>query len=128
MRIIHQNFIPILLCISNSLVMVTRGFYTYSVIGSGILCLFLSNGKRHLMSWKNMSHQIGIIGAMGAIMQDNREEFNCEEMQEVASICTSEEENPFQNVLCEIVHSLTVTMLTKLEHGYSNVIEHSLIC
>ena len=47
------------------------------VIGSGILCLFLSKGKRHLMSRKNMSHQIGINGAMGTIMQDNRGELNC---------------------------------------------------
>lgn len=36
------------------------------------------------MSWKNMPHQIEITGAMGAIMQDNGGEFNCEEMQKVA--------------------------------------------
>lgn len=65
---------------------------------------------------KIMSHWIGIFGVMGAIMTDNGEEFNSEEMQEVTSIlnvkvCTSAGESPFQNGLCERVHSVTDMML-----------------
>jgi hypothetical protein len=54
-------------------------------------------------------------------------------MREVASIlnvkvCTSAGESPFQNGLCERVHSVTDMMLTKLEHDYGDVSEQSLLC
>lgn len=95
--------------------------------------VFIQRKKTTEVIEKIMSHWIGIFGVMGAIMTDNGGEFNSEEMREVASIlnvmvCTSAGESPFQNGLCERVHSVTDMMLTKLEHDYRDVNEQSLLC
>lgn len=73
------------------------------------------------------------IWCHGAIMTDNGGEINSEEMREIASIlndkvCTTAGESPFQNSLCERVHSITEMMLTKLEQNYKDINEQSLLC
>ena len=57
---------------------------------------------------------------MQAVLTDNGGEFSCDEMQEVGSILnvevrTTAAESPFQNGLCERVHSVTDMMLLKLQ-------------
>ena len=56
----------------------------------------------------------------GTIMSDNGGEFNYDEMREVASIlnvevCTTAANSPFQNWLCERVHSVNDNILLKLK-------------
>lgn len=97
------------------------------------ISIFIQRKKTTDVIDKIMSHWIGIFGVMGAIMTDNGGEFNSDEMREVASIlnvkvCTSAGESPFQNGLCERVHSVTDMMLTKLEQDYKDVNEQSLLC
>ena len=59
------------------------------------------------------------FGIMKAVLTDNGGEFCSEEMREVTSILNVEKlttaaESPFQNGLCERVHSVTDSMLLKL--------------
>ena len=65
-----------------------------------------------------MQRWIAVFGTMGSIMTDNGGEFSSDEMREVASILnvrliTTEADSPFQNGLCERVHSVTDMMLLK---------------
>jgi transposase InsO family protein len=69
---------------------------------------------------KIMGNWIAIFGVMRGIMTDNGGEFSSEETREVASILnlrinTSAAESPFQNGLCERIHSITDMMLLKLK-------------
>ena len=68
-----------------------------------------------------MLHWVGAgFGIMESILTDNGGEFSSEETREVASIlnievCTTAAYSPFQNGLCERIHSVTDNMLLKLE-------------
>ena len=66
-----------------------------------------------------MQRWIVVFGTMGSIMTDNGGEFSSDEMREVVSIrnvrlITTAADSPFQNGLCERVHSVTDMMLLKL--------------
>ena len=66
-----------------------------------------------------MQRWIAVFGTMGSIMTDNGGELSSDEMREVASILnvrliTMASDSPFQNGLCERVHSVTDMMLLKL--------------
>ena len=68
-----------------------------------------------------MIHWVGAgFGVMQAVLTDNDGEFSCDEMREVGSILnvevrTTAAESPFQNGLCERVHSVTDMMFLKLQ-------------
>ena len=58
-------------------------------------------------------------GVMKYILTDNGGEFSADEIKEVSSIlnvevCTTAAYSPFQNGLCERIHAVTDSMLTKL--------------
>lgn len=77
-----------------------------------------------------MTHWIAKFGIMKSVLTDNGGKFNSEEMRAVASIlnirvCTTAGESPFQNGLCERVHSVTDMMLTKLEDEQRQILRHS---
>ena len=79
-----------------------------------------------------MTHWIGKLGVMGALMTDNGGEFRSEEMREITSIlniqlCTTAGESPFQNGLCERVHAITDMMPTKLEAEYGKTNSQTLL-
>ena len=66
-----------------------------------------------------MQRLIAVFGTMGSIMTDYVGEFSSDEMREVASILnvrliTTAADSPFQNGLCERVHSVTDMMMLKL--------------
>ena len=73
---------------------------------------------------KIMLNWIGAgFGIMGSILSDNGGEFSSDETREVASILnvevlTTAAESPFQNGLCEKIHSITDMMLLKLQEEY----------
>ena len=80
-----------------------------------------------------MLHWIGTFGIMAALMTDNGGEFSSDEMHEIMSIlnvqlCTTSGYSPFQNGLCERVHSVTDMMLAKLEADYGKVNSQTLLC
>ena len=60
-----------------------------------------------------MQHWIGVgFGVMEGIISDNGGEFSSEETREVTSllnleVCTTAANSPFQNGLCERIHSVT---------------------
>ena len=65
-----------------------------------------------------MQRWIAVFGTMGSIMTDNGGEFSSDEMREVASILnvrliTTATDSPFQNGLCERVHSVIDIMVLK---------------
>ena len=69
-----------------------------------------------------MQRWIAVFGTMGSIMTDNSGEFSSDEMRGVAYILnvrliTTAADSPFQNGLCERVHSVTDMMLLKLMEG-----------
>ena len=73
------------------------------------------------------------FGVMGAILTDNGGEFNSDEMREVASmlnvnVITTAAESPFQNGLCERIHSVTDMMLLKLTEEYPKTPLNVLLC
>ena len=79
-----------------------------------------------------MTNWIGKFGVMKALMTDNGGEFNSDEMREVTSIlnvqmCTTAGESPFQNGLCERVHSITDMMLMKLEVNFESYNKQTLL-
>ena len=67
-----------------------------------------------------MLHWVGAAyGVMKYILTDNGGEFSADEIREVSSIlnvevCTTAAYSPFQNGLCERIHAVTDSMLTKL--------------
>ena len=78
-----------------------------------------------------MTNWIGIFGVMEAILTDKCGECNSEEIREVASIlnvkvCTTSAESPFG--LCERVHTITDSMLMKLEADYGKTNDQALFC
>ena len=81
-----------------------------------------------------MLHWIGTFGIMlGALMSDNGGEFSSDEMHEITFILnvqlhTTSGYSPFQNGLCERVHSVMDTMLAKLEADYGKVNSQTLLC
>lgn len=80
-----------------------------------------------------MANWIGIFGVMKSVLTDNGGEFSSDEMREVASIlnvqvCTTAGESPFQNGLCERVHAVTDTMLSKLQDQYGQANNAALLC
>ena len=80
-----------------------------------------------------MQKWIGVFGIMGSIMTDNGGEFSSDEMREIMSILnvkviTTAAESPFQNGLCERVHSVTDRMLLKLEEENQKLDSHTLLC
>ncbi len=83
---------------------------------------------------KIMKHWIGAgFGVMEGILTDNGGEFSSDEMREVASIlnvkvCTTAAESPFQNGLCERIHSVTDSMLLKLQKQCPNTPLDVLLC
>ena len=83
---------------------------------------------------KIMLHWVGAgYGVMGGILTDNGGEFNAEEMREVSSILnvfvnTTAAQSPFQNGLCERVHSVTDMMLSKLRADNPDVSLDVLLC
>ena len=75
---------------------------------------------------KVMTNWISIFGVMEKMMFDNGGEFTAQEMTEVASylnveILTTGAESPFQNGLNERIHSVTDSMLKKMEADHPNV-------
>ena len=70
---------------------------------------------------------------MQAVLTDNGGEFTSDEMREVMSIlngrtCITAGMSPFQNGLCERVHSITDGMLTKLKEKYGRKNCLTLLC
>ena len=79
-----------------------------------------------------MLHWIGTFGIMAALMTDNSGEFSSDEMREIMSILnvqlyTTSGYSPFQNGLCERVHSVMDMMLAKLEADYGKVNSQTLL-
>ena len=83
---------------------------------------------------KIMIHWVGAgFGVMEGILSDNGGEFSSEETREVASILnvivnTTAAESPFQNGLCERIHSVTDMMLTKLRAEHPGTAIEVLLC
>ena len=81
--------------------------------------VFINRKKPNDVMNALMQRWIAVFGIMGSIMTDNGGEFSSDEMREVASILnvrliTTAADSPFQNGLCERVHSVTDKMLLKL--------------
>ena len=81
---------------------------------------------------KVVENWIGTFGVMKAVMTDNGGEFNNEEMRDICSVLnvevvTTAAESPFQNGLCEKVHSITDGMLTKLKADHPKAKENVLL-
>ena len=79
-----------------------------------------------------MQRWIGVFGNMESIMTDHGGEFSSGEMREIMSILnvkviTTAAESPFQNELCERVHSVTDRMLLKLEEENQKLDNHTLL-
>ena len=79
-----------------------------------------------------MTQWIGKCGIMRALMTDNGGEFNSDEMRDITSVlnvqlCTTADESPFQNGLCERVHAITDMMLVKLEADYGKINSQTLL-
>lgn len=80
-----------------------------------------------------MQKWIEVFGLMGSIMTDNGGEFSSDEMCEVmfvlnVRVITTAAESPFQNGLCERVHSVTDMMLLKLEEENVRTDSQTLPC
>ena len=96
--------------------------------------VFIDRKKPSEVLDKIMMHWIGAaFGVMEAILTDNGGEFNSEETREVASVlnielCTSAAQSPFQNGLCERIHSVTDSMLLKLQEQCPRTPLDVLIC
>ena len=80
-----------------------------------------------------MLHWVGAgYGIMESILTDNGGEFSSEETREVASILnidhTTAAYSPFQNGLCERIHSVTDAMLIRLEEQCPNTPIEVLLC
>ena len=83
------------------------------------LSVFIDRKKPSVVIDKIMRHWVAHFGVMGTVMHDNGGEFSNDEMRSVCSvlnvkICTTAAESPWQNGLCERVHSVTDSMLVKL--------------
>lgn len=79
-----------------------------------------------------MEFWVGVFGVPRAVMFDNGGEFCSEEMKQVCSylnveIFTTAAESPFQNGLCEKVHHITDSILTKLVADNPGVDERVLL-
>ena len=79
-----------------------------------------------------MQRWVAVFGTMGSIMTDNGGEFSSDEMREVASILnvrliTTAADSPFQNELCERVHSVTDMMLLKHMEENKKTESHTLL-
>ena len=67
-----------------------------------------------------MLHWVGAgYGLMKSILTDNGEEFSADEIQKVLSIlnvevCAAAAYSPFQNGLCESIHAVTDSIVTKV--------------
>ena len=66
---------------------------------------------------------VGIFGIMGKVLTDNGGEFSADEIKDAGSllnieVATTGAESPFQNGLCERVHSVTDNILAKLQAQY----------
>ena len=84
-----------------------------------IVSVFINRKKPSDVIDALMQILIAVFGTMGSIMTDNDGEFSSDEMREVAAILnvrliTTAADSPFQNGLCERVHSVTDMMLLKL--------------
>ena len=96
------------------------------------LSIFVNRKKPSHIIDVLMTHWIGKLGVMGALMTDNSGEFSSEEVREITSIlniqlCTTAGENPFQNGLCERRHVITDMMLVKLQAEYGKINPQTLI-
>ena len=88
--------------------------------------VFITRKKPSCVIDAFMRNWVGVFGVMGSLMTDNGGEFSSDELREVSSIlnirvCTTAGMSPFQNGLCERVHSITDMMLLKLEAENSKV-------
>ena len=68
-----------------------------------------------MLNWVGAGYEV-----MKSIVKDNEGEFSANEIQEVSSIlnievCATAVYSSFQNGLCEQIHAVTNSMLTKLE-------------
>ena len=96
--------------------------------------VFVNRKKPSAIIDKIMLHWVGAgFGVMGGILSDNGGEFNADEMREVCSVLnvyvnTTGAESPFQNGLCERVHSVTDMMLKKLKSDHPNISLEVLLC
>ena len=96
--------------------------------------VFVNRKKPSVIIDKIMLHWVGVgFGVMGAILTDNGGEFSADEMREVCSILdvfvnTTAAESPFQNGLCERVHSVTDNMLLKLRADNPDISLEVLLC
>ena len=83
---------------------------------------------------KIMMHWIGAgFGVMESVFTDNGGEFSSEETREVSSIlnievATTAADSPFQNGLCEKIHSVTDNMLMRLQEQCPNTPIEVLLC
>ena len=83
---------------------------------------------------KIIMHWVGAgSGVMEGIESGNGGEFSSAETREVASILnvivnTTGAESPFQNGLCERIHSVTDKMLLKLRAEHPNIAIEVLLC
>ena len=83
---------------------------------------------------KIMLHWVGAgFGVMEGILTDNGGEFSSDETREVCSVLnvftnTTAAESPFQNGLCERVHSVTDMMLLKLRADHPEIDIEVLLC
>ena len=88
--------------------------------------IFIDRKKPSVIIDNIMLHWVGTgFGIMQSILSDNGGEFNADEIREVSSIlnvevCTTAAYSPFQNGLCERVHSVTDMMLLKLKEQCPN--------
>lgn len=96
------------------------------------LSVFVNRKLSSCIIDKVVENWIGTFGVMRSIMTDNGGEFNNDEMRDVCSVLdvevvTTAAESPFQNGLCEKVHSITDGMLTKLKADNPKANEKSLL-
>lgn len=84
--------------------------------------VFISRKKPNEVIDALMRNWNCVFGVMGAIFTDNGGEFSSDEMREVTSklnVCTwTAGMSPFQNGLCERLHTIIDSMLIKLEEQY----------
>ena len=96
--------------------------------------VFVERKKPSEILDKIMIHWVGAgFGVMEGILTDNGGEFNSDETREVCSVLnvvvnTTAGESPFQNGLCERVHSVTDIMLLKLRADNPNIDIEVLLC
>ena len=96
--------------------------------------VFVQRKKPDEIINKIMTHWVGAgFGVMEGILTDNGGEFSSEETREVCSVlnvvaATTAAQSPFQNGLCERVHSVTDMMLLKLRADNPNTDIDVLLC